>query len=636
SATLIGRSNVGRSIDGDNLVTGGPFFVVGPGAYLGGGVRLNGAAIGGQFAIEAAVVDADGDGLSIDADHIKIASAVFLTGSSTVLVGGINFSDASIEGRMNISNGVSIGLDAMERSLWFDGTSAAGLRIVGRRTSLAGGVHLYRAALSNELSITGATIGPDPDGCAVDGRGLFATGVAVDGDAALRGSLSLASSEIPGEVAIRACTIGSDDFKRSVGGDAMKIEGSVRLSGCELHGVVGFSGSKIRGNIELSGAAFILVDPDGVALWLNDAAIGGSLYLTDENVSLSGSINLSRAQLTGQFVLANRVAIGAREDGTSIQGEALSAHGVIIRDARLAGSVALPVVTLVYGMIVEGASEIHADRSEAAITVAGSTIPRLRLRSTGVSGLIDLSDSVISRLDDTTTFWGLPSGRLSWLLDGCTISRLSHEDDFPLSDRHLWLAKNYRSGSEITSPADRATYRMVASAYVNEGEEDKGLATLVEMRKRHNPPWMRRALWPIGQGYHPQRALLALLLVFIAVFSLTVWAHLNGEMIATGGLSPAETFDDVPNRDLIRSEDCDSEEYPCLRPLVYSADVMVPGLDLGEAARWSPRTGRGTWEQASIVRALLSALRIAGWAFGALFLIGAANLVVEQRRRQDA
>ena len=92
---------------------------------------------------------------------------------------------------------------------------------------------------------------------------------------------------------------------RAIHADRIRVGGTVRLHDFTARGEVRLLGARIDGSINLTGAR--LADADGVALGLDDAAVGGSV-LPDRSAGWAGSVGrrgiaINSGQIAGRVVV---------------------------------------------------------------------------------------------------------------------------------------------------------------------------------------------------------------------------------------------------------------------------------------------------------------------------------------------
>jgi hypothetical protein len=128
-----------------------------------------------------------------------------------------------------------------------------------------------------------------------------------------RAAVWLCESDIGGRL-LCVDTIIHTDGERSIQADRMHVAGTVRfLHKFTAHGDMRLLGVRVDGSLDFTGAH--LFSPAGQALDLNDATIGGSLFLiadtSGRRPTIDGRIDLSSARIAAQFLIRNATLKGA-------------------------------------------------------------------------------------------------------------------------------------------------------------------------------------------------------------------------------------------------------------------------------------------------------------------------------------
>lgn len=149
--------------------------------------------------------------------------------------------------------------------------------------------------------------------CRID-RDLVLSGMTITGDmearpwSKVRAGVWLGEAEIGGSFAARGTHI------LPVGGlaihaDRLRVEGAIMLAdGFRATGEVRLAGARVTGSLDLIGAEF--APPNGRALTLTSAAVGGSLYvlesaITGEPCRIRGRMELNHTTIGGTFFIRN-------------------------------------------------------------------------------------------------------------------------------------------------------------------------------------------------------------------------------------------------------------------------------------------------------------------------------------------
>lgn len=273
------------------------------------------------------------------------------------------------------------------------------------------------------------------------------------------------------------------------------------------------------------------------------------------------------------------------------------------------------------------------------------------------AGIINLTAAHASDLVDDPASWP-PARRL--ILDGFTYDRLE-DANFPrLTDRLEWLAK----GSIWNHEFYPQPYTQLAKVYRKMGKDAEARAVLFDMQKRRRAHvrenqriapngdvdvalkslWrdtlnLLRYLydlilrWVVGYGLRPFRSLwilagMTLLATWLAhaawnegsmapnsdvILTSTEWTALSGT-----AENPAAVWSDRTGA---------GRDWQTFNRYAYTADLVIPIIDLGQTAAWAPSTNRGVWGQRLWRCGFL--LSVAGWIVTAL---GAAAITGIIRR----
>jgi hypothetical protein len=256
------------------------------------------------------------------------------------------------------------------------------------------------------------------------------------------------------------------------------------------------------------------------------------------------------------YVALDRLDVTGGVDLRAVQVGTLSVEGTVLRPSAAASG----------GVLL--------DASHARIT------GQLVWRPAACQGRVSVAHATAGEIDDDIATW--PDRALD--LDGFTYGALATSGHW--EDRTAWLARQ-------SVPVAQA-YHQLAAYYRAAGEDRAARKVSMErfnirLRRpeggRRGPAWVWR--WflrlTIGHGYEPWRALPLLLVVVAGVWVTTVLAASNGDMVATrSGVSTSSP-----------ATDCSRTDYPCLQPLLFAADVVVPVLDFGQRDAWRQVGGFG-------------------------------------------
>jgi hypothetical protein len=277
--------------------------------------------------------------------------------------------------------------------------------------------------------------------------------------------------------------------------------------------------------------------------------------------------------------------------------------------ARIGGSLDLLGASLIHP---EGkALKMRSARVEGISYLNGRRSKQSKRHDFVARGVVDLSFAKLGALTDDAE--SLPA-----ILD---LTGLIYEDIEPkdLAHRERWLARDRRYAAQ--------PYEQLAKVLKETGHADDARQVLY-LSERHRPAagmgrlWRRGVYGPLlGYGCRPGRALAALAILWMLGTAIFAAAHRQGVMVPTEA-DALEAFASGTPR----------AAYPTFLPAIYSADAMIPVIDLHQKGYWIPARGAAPQENAAAKRAGAFAeiyLRLhilLGWALSAAAIAGFAHL----------
>lgn len=207
------------------------------------------------------------------------------------------------------------------------------------------------------------------------------------------------------------------------------------------------------------------------------------------------------------------------------------------------------------------------------------------------SGRVVLSGAKVGNLVDRWESWPGPGGLA---MAGFSYETLIPLGRFPLSRRLEWVAA-------ATPEYAPEPYECLAAALRDSGEDTDARAVLLakQRRRRETLPLAGKAWgylqdWTVAYGYRPGRA---------ALWMAVLWA------LGTAYFSEHPMPRVKP------------EEGPSWNPALYTLDLLLPVIDLGQGPAWRTN-GTGQW--------LASALILVGWVLATTVAAGASRLLRRQ------
>lgn len=402
---------------------------------------------------------------------------------------------------------------------------------------------------------------------------------------------------------------------------SMTVAGGCYARRSRFAGEVTLRHSRVRGAVTFSGST--LDNPDGVALRADRADIEGGLWLLDP-ARVTGTLNLVGARVGRSLVISgaslhNPGALALNATGAEVQGgieaNGLKAEGTVklsdanvtgpvrLRDARLSSpdGVALDANGLRTSSLMDCCEGFSAD---GQLSFAGAAIggplcfnhatvsslkcrrlatPELILRWAAVpAGPVELSFARVGVLRDDPAMW--PS---QVRLDGLVYETL--EPIVDVRERLRLLEKDldgYRP----------QPYEQLAAASRRLGHDDEARSVMMAKQRRRTAGagwvtrwWGRLQDITVGYGYRPLRAA-GWLLLALTIGSIAF------------GLHPPVKLDPVSAKGF--------------EPVIYTLDVLLPLVELGQQDAFEPDDG---------FRWLMYALMATGWILATTVAAGIAR-----------
>ncbi|GAB3271581.1 hypothetical protein GCM10027456_59500 [Kineosporia babensis] len=488
---------------------------------------------------------------AVNLSGVRIGGSLQCSGGHFLNPGNsaLTVSDAEVKGNVHLTNGfeaqgrVAFNRARVEGNLSCDGGSfsnAEGDALTAERVSV-GGALLMRGRFSalGRVRLSGARVGGNLEcshggfDSAASGDAIQANGIQVEGDLLMRGRfrssgrIQLDNARIDGSLDGDGATLANPGgpalqaANLSVGGD-VRFDDEATSDHFRAQGDVCLSGARVGGSVVCVGGSFI--SPDGLALDLADAQIGGNLWMTG-NTTVQGTLSLLRSRIQGDFSFM----------ASTLDGE-LSARGM-----TLAGN-------------FSWARSPHRPRR------------------------VDLRRAQVGQIDDDESSWPEWGGLL---IDGFTYDRLSARAPSSPRERLSWIR---RQRGFMPEP-----YQQLAQVYRRNGQLAEAttvaMAQQDDLRRRGDLGFAAKAWnWFIGRslghGYRPARAAWFLVALYLLTLGAVVLGARSDAFIQTGEIAPQPA---------VTSSHC-GPQYPCLAPLAYSLESVVPILNLHQRDHWQPRS----------------------------------------------
>jgi len=605
-----------QAVAGRDVRVGGTLFMDGPDFRAEGEVCLRSAHVQGDVNCRHARFD-NPSGRSIDGDHLVVDGEILLQGyhDDTPVPahygrkedfhsnGEVSLESAQVHrlratgGKFANPSGFALHADAMhaEDGIYLDRgfEATAEVRLVGAR--ITGELCCTKGTFSNPSGIALNAEGIEADDVYLD-RGFTAKGQVRFTDARVRRRLNATGGDLHNEHA------GMGELALAADGLAC---GEVFLNeGFHAIGAVSLTGAKIKGQLNCTAGSFD--NPDGYALFADWLTTPGMVYL-DKSFRAIGEVRFARAAVGRQLVCTdgtfdNQHGIALNLTGVRCRGDVLlNSTGSGGRYFRATGQVRIKDAQITRDLDFTNA-RLHGDEGVNArgLTVGGHLTWKL---DPPPEGPTDLSHAQIGRLDDTPESW--PEGRYS--LTGISyqtvsdfLTREQRNIDFRSPDAYQQFAqadqqeferrKFWLRHTDVYSPD---AYQQLANIYRQAGRYTDAQEILIaSQRDLRNPyrgrlPWYSR-VWSwfidisVGYGYRLQRPFIILLVLMLSGGLLYFLGEHAGLIYAT------------QTRQVIVAPQ-HPVGYPPFYPFQYALQLLIPVLDLREAAYWFPNADIMPW-----------------------------------------
>ncbi|WP_133910105.1 oxidoreductase [Streptomyces sp. NBC_00582] len=366
----------------------------------------------------------------------------------------------------------------------------------------------------------------------------------------------LTDAHIGTDLLLNQAIVHHDRTGRSIAADGMTVGQDLQAELLESHGEVSLRSAKIGVSLSLRGAR--LANPyTRLALNAPQLTVERSLYLTPAGVG--------RQALSG-----TTPARGTRIQRFECRG------GVRLDDGRFGDAVDL-----------ERARFVLTDDQELSLVRVQT--PELRfLGERPARGKVVLSGARVINLVDRASAWPGP-GRLH--MGGFAYENLVPQGPFPLAARLDWVAA-------ATAEYAPEPYERLATVLREGGEDEDAREVLLakQRRRRETLPPAAKLVgyaqdWTVAYGYRPGRA---------AVWMAVLWA------------ASTLAFANAPHPAV------NPAGHPPWNPALFSLDLLLPVIDLGQVGQWR-LTGGWQW--------LATALILLGWILATTVAAGATRLL---------
>ncbi|MGW3988902.1 oxidoreductase [Streptomyces sp. NPDC004830] len=368
--------------------------------------------------------------------------------------------------------------------------------------------------------------------------------------------IRLTDAQIGTDLMLNQAVVHRDRSGRSIAADGLTVGQDLQAELLESHGELSLRAATVGVSLSLRGAR--LAHPYArLALNAPQLTVERSLYLTPAGVGAQAMSGMTPAE------------------GTRIQRFACEG-GMRLDDGRFGDAVDFELARFTL-----------ADDQEVSLRRVQT--PELRfLGERPARGRVVLSGAKVVNLMDRADAWPGP-GRLH--MGGFAYENLVPRGPFPLDERLRWVAA-------ATAEYNPEPYERLAAVLRAGGEDQGAREVLLAKQRRHReslPPaakvWGYAQDWTVAYGYRPGRA---------AVWMVVLWAA-GSVAFAQAGHPPMKRG-----------------EHPEWSPVLFTLDLLLPVVDLGQVGFWQLRGG---WQW------LATAMILLGWILATTVAAGATRLL---------
>lgn len=497
-------------------------------------------------------------------------------------------------------------------------------------------------------------------------------------DATVNGSFHLDDNfEATGKVELEGIRIEADfvckDARFLFEGEAPKVsenleEAALNIEKANISGLANFDAAFFRGCLKLVGARIgtnfqcqgtkFSLTVNSYAVYGDRAKIGGSVLLTKhfksnaaicmKNIEIGSMVTLSNCEIK-QLPTATQDQLGKTFRALDFQGAIVARNFQLgnadqseIRPFVTNGVVWMPGIAVANLEIGNSTLDVESpgDQTKEIVFLNAAKIESgLTLIRSTIRGNINLSDSSASsiRLDSFSDSYRM-------ILDGLKYSQLVDSEEIV---RHpvQWLHK--QPSDHLKTNFKPQPWEQLIKVLRNMGHEDD--ANRLAMQKQdalRAAGKINEYVVPLhwlfgfltGYGYQPLRVVIAMLYVFFFAGLHYQWASDVGLMGPTSAIIQSDTEIKNACGILVNSRETQwtqcgdlPQEYTTFSPYWYSADLILPLVDLQQEKDWSPIVTKDDvkttiWEGAYI-RWVMWFEILFGWIASLLLVAVLGNLV---------
>ena len=486
---------------------------------------------------------------------------------NAVVTGVVSLQRASLQGDLRLTGSCLRG----PSSLALDG---ANLRVSGSvflddGFHATGEVRLGSASIEGKLCCTGGFF-DNPNGRALDAERIAAEDVYLDRGFRAHGDVRFNDAQVTGQFnathgEFRNERCGANQYALDC--DGLRCGADVFLNdGFRATGTVSLRGADIKDELNCTAGSFTKTG-DGYALFADGMTTPGTVFLGQE-FRADGEVRFVGATVGQQLVCTGGVFDNPH--GVALDLSRLIVHGdVFLNHAfRVTGELRLRNAVITHNLDFTDAELLGSEGIDALGMEVGGCL--IWIMNQPAEGLVDLSFAHVGWLDDTSR---------SWATNGYVLTDFTYRpargNRKTVQEWIFWLyySKHYAAGS----------YEQLVQAYRLKGEERSAKAIAIAGQRhlrlkgglsRTSRMWNMFLEATAGYGYRLYRIPIALL-IYVLIGGVIYYFAMRANLIFSA--SP-------PHRSALRC----LNEHRCFNSFMYTLDMLVPVLNVGQAADWYP------------------------------------------------
>jgi hypothetical protein len=536
------------------------------------------------------------------------------------------------------------------KTLNADGATIKGDVFLRGKFKSDGEIRFFGATLGRTLLMTGATLTNSCGKTLSANSAKIAGGVFLDGEFTSNGEIHIPGATIGSQFSMKGAQLISSTRKTLIA-DGVTIGGGVFLS-CKFssNGELRLLGATINGELAMNGAT--LANTTGITLNADRITIAGPAGFI-EGFTSNGEISLRGAKIDGQ--LAMRGAKLRSNSGTALNFARATITRQVLLDCGFTscGQICLTRAAIGGNLEIDGilttiGNTISADQ----VTISGNVLIGSQFKS---SGTLSFRQSKMAGL------WLHPESKVEMVATDAKLGLLQDNIEMWASTSDL-AGATYTTDSTASSEAgvakrvewlkaitfSRSNWQQLEKVYREQGHPKAADYVAIGMRVRQrsfkkgcsrivNPfDWLFEKL--AGYGYRPLRSVISLTGILLFVFASLLCPAGRTAMTASAAFGPTYAAGGPKTaafelRTVEINDRCGDGTVRCFNAFLYSIDLVVPFVDLGQVDTWHPDAHRRySWMNdqklhiGMIMSWLLPIASLLGWIFSTFGLLAVTRL----------